>query len=213
MKRYIILILAAIHLPAVAQEVVKEKKRWVVAEAGVRMPLGKLADKIAPSPEFGLWYRRKLENNDMMDLGLSLYVPLKPHRFDYVAPDSLYRVKAKGVSGMAGVRFNKIYSLPGRYNKSIEWVSSFGYAFFTYHDTPAEYSHENFPERYNNEEHKINTYTKSFSTFHIGQGIKFQFNGFGIQAHYNYAPYGIFSDHVPKDFGSHSLSLSLTYKP
>lgn len=183
-------------------------------EAGIRIPMGKLKEKIGTSPEFGFWYRTRIEHNDMLDIGFTIYVPQDKRRFDYVAPDSIYRLKAEGISGTVGFRFGKIYSLGGKHDNKIEWLSTFGWAFFTYHDTPAELQHERNPEptpRQNNEI-RISTYTKSFNTFNIGQGLRYSIGDFGLQAAYNYSPYGIFSDHVPKDFGSHSLSFGILYK-
>ena len=214
MKKLIYAVMAVLcSLTALSQTDTTFYKRYNV-ELGVRVPLGNLAAKMGTSPELGFWYRTRIEHNDMLDFGITLYLPQKRERFDYVAPDSLYRVKAEGVSGMVGMRFCKVLKLPGRYDKSLEWVTSYGWAFFTYHDTPAELHDERNPDPEPRAEGEIvmNTHTKSFSTFHVGQGLRFNFHNFGLLAQYSYSPYGIFSDHVPKDFGSHSLSLSLIYQ-
>jgi len=83
-----------------------------IGEAGVRVPLGNLADKIGTSPEFGLWYRCRMDESvDMVDIGVSISIPGNTREFDYTTPDSLYRTKAKGVCGMIGIRPTKVYTV------------------------------------------------------------------------------------------------------
>lgn len=173
----------------------------VMIEAGMRVPLDKLGDKTGPSPEVGLWFRSRLRNGDMLDIGGTIYVPSSPQYFDYKDKGELYQVKPTGVSGMAGIRLNKVYELQGsKYKKNAEWVSSFGYAWFCYRDnympgTPQE-----------------NTSLKALSTFHVGQGVRLNIDNIGFQLHYNYSPYGQFSSHVPSDFGAGSLSFGIIYR-
>jgi hypothetical protein len=215
MKDKLLLVLAMLgSMAGIAQVNDTVPYKRFLAEAGVRVPLGRLTEKMGPSPEFGLWYRTRIEHNDMLDLGISLYAPQGVKQFDYTEADSLYRSKAQGLSGMAGLRFCKSYHVPGRYNNSIEWVSSFGWGFFTYHDTPGETRPKSRPDRKPRNEYEINieTHTKSFSTIAVGQGIRYNIANFGLQAHYNYSPYGLFSGHVPKDFGSHSISIGICYR-
>jgi hypothetical protein len=173
----------------------------IMIEAGMRVPLDKLGDKIGPSPEVGLWFRSRLRNDDMFDIGGTIYVPSSPQYFDYEYRREQYQVKPTGVSGMAGVRLNKVYELKGkRFKKNAEWVSSFGYAWFCYRDNYApDTPHEN-------------TSLKALSTFHVGQGVRLNIDNIGFQLHYNYSPYGQFSSHVPSDFGASSLSFGLTYR-
>jgi hypothetical protein len=109
--------------------------RRLVFEAGVRIPVGHMADKVGASPEFGAWWRTRISHNDMVDLGASIWVPLQRSDFEYNFRGAVYTTQAVGVSGMVGVRLCKIYHVGGgRVPKSVEWVSSFGYAFFTYYD-------------------------------------------------------------------------------
>ena len=173
----------------------------VLIEAGMRVPLDKLGDKIGPSPEVGLWFRSRLRNYDMLDIGGSIYVPSSPQYFDYSSRGYIYEVKPTGVSGMAGVRLNKVYELKSiKHKKNIEWISSFGYAWFCYRDNNASDTAQE------------NTSLKALSTFHIGQGVRLNIDNIGFQLHYNYSPYGQFSSHVPSGFGASSLSFSLTYR-
>lgn len=179
-------------------------ERFII-EAGIRIPMDKLANKIGPSPEFGLWFRSRMPNNDLIDAGFSLYLPTNRREFDY-NDNGVYRVKPIGISGMVGVRINKLYALGGsRYKKSLEWCTTGGYAFFMYND-------KEFMSGDGREQESVRSYAKALSTFQIGQGIKFTVNNMGIQLHYNYTPYGLFRDHVPDNFGSHSLTAGLFYK-
>ncbi|MGV3461271.1 MAG: hypothetical protein ACO1N9_12540 [Flavobacterium sp.] len=200
---------------ATAQEMLKitqidtTRTDWFLGEAGVRVPLGKLADVMGPSPEVGLWYRRKIDHGDMLDLGGSFYLPVNKREFEQKSQDGIFHTDAIGVSGMLGCRFSKLYQVR---NTTFEWTSAFGYAFFTYDDEAAQYSHENFPERYDDDNKEHSSYVSGLSTFHIGQGIRIRRKNFGAQLHYNYTPYGMFSKVVAKDFGAHSLSLGITYR-
>lgn len=181
-----------------------------VGEAGIRMALGKLADKIGPSPEIGLWFRSRMDkdSNDMIDIGGSIYILSNRREFNYTTPDTLFRVKAKSVSGMAGFRAAKVYTVG--FDLSLEWMSTFGYAFMLYDDKEARYKHLAFPEEF--EDSDNNSFTKAFSTFHIGQGIRLNYANVGLQVQYNYTPYGLFTDYVPQNFGSHSLSFAIVYR-
>ena len=173
----------------------------VSIEAGLRLPFGELADKVGVSPEVGLWFRTRLRNDDMLDIGGTVCIPSNIKEFDYQSHGEMYKVSPAGVSGMAGVRFSKVYKLNSdRYKKSTEWLSSFGYAYFMYRDryalnTPAE-----------------NNSHKALSTFHIGQGLRLNVDNVGFQVNYSYTPYGQFSSHVPQSFGAHSLSVGIVYR-
>ena len=168
-------------------------ERFIV-EAGVRFPLDKLADKIGPSPEFGLWFRSRMPDNDMIDVGFTLYTPTNRREFNYINDKAVYAVKPCAVSGMAGVRFKKL----------IEWSTTAGYAFFMYTD-------KSFKTVRDTRSSSPAT-SKAFSTFHIGQGLKLNVNNVGLQVHYNYTPYGLLSDHVGNNFGSHSLTFGIFYR-
>lgn len=173
----------------------------VAIEAGLRIPFGGLKDKIGASPEVGLWFRSRLRNNDMLDIGGTVCIPSGIKEFDYESHGENYKVSPAGVTGMAGVRFTKIYELnSGRYKKSAEWISSFGYAYFMYRDA------------YAMDTPKENNSLKALSTFHIGQGLRLNIDNVGFQVSYNYTPYGQFSSHVPQSFGAHSLSLGIVYR-
>jgi hypothetical protein len=173
----------------------------VAIEAGVRIPFGNLADKIGTSPEIGLWFRTRLRNDDMLDIGGTVCIPSGIKEFEYESHGETYKVSPTGVLGMAGVRFCKVYKFgTGTYRKSAEWMSSFGYAYFMYRDRYAM----NTPQQNNSH--------KALSTFHIGQGLRLNVDNVGFQVNYNYTPYGQFNSHVAQNFGAHSLSLGIVYR-
>jgi hypothetical protein len=176
-------------------------------EAGARLPLDKLADKVGISPEVGFWFRSRLRNDDMLDVGFTLWAPTDMQPFSYNDRGDRYTVSPTGVSGMGGFRMNKVYPLGrGRYTTSVEWVSSFGYAFFMFRDRYSE------PAQHSGTAAEEATPLKALSTFHIGQGFRFNIDNIGLQVQYNYTPYGQFSSHVPKDFGSHSFTIAVVYR-
>jgi len=208
MKRYCIVIAVIFCQMASAQEPTKDSVNYerFIAEAGIRIPLAKMADKIGPSPEFGFWFRSRIPNNDWVDVGFSLCTPTNRREFIYMGDKATYTVKPAAVSGMVGVRFNKIYALGGnRFKKTLEWSTTAGYAFFMYSD-------KEFNIGRNGQDAYTNTVAKALSTFQLGQGVMFSLNNLGLQLHYNYTPYGLFSNHVSNDFGSHSLTVGVFYK-
>lgn len=209
MKAYFALIIFAFCLMANAQQTLTDTTFYerIIIEAGLKIPISNLADKIGPSPEFGLWYRTSMPNNDMIDAGFTLYMPTNRREFDYKDEAEVYIVKPAGVSGMVGVRFNKLYSLGGaKYKKSMEWSTTGGYAFFMYNN-------KDFVTGNGRTGDVVQTYAKALSTFQISQGLKYTINNMGVQLQYNYTPFSLFSDHVPDNFGSHSFTLGLCYKP
>lgn len=203
MKKIFITILLLCNAMAFSQDCDQ-----IIGEAGIRIPFGTLADKTGLSPEFGIWSRSGVTDcRGMFDIGMSFYIPTNRQEFDYAANDSIYRVKAKGVSGMAGIRMAKDYVIGDKLE--VQWLSAFGYAFFMYDDKPGRQGHSNHRH---DEGNASNAGLKGLSTFHIGQGIRFGYSHFGFHINYNYTPYGMFSNYVPKDFGSHSLSIAIVYR-
>ncbi len=188
-----------------------EKLRYyerVMIEAGMRIPMDKLGDKMGASPEAGFWFRSRLRNGDMLDVGFSAYVPTAATPFDYSDRGDVYKVSPAGASGMAGFRMCKVYDLTSsRYRKSLEWMSSFGYAWFMYRD---RYAADEGPRPGGSINE--NSALKALHTFHIGQGLRFNIDNVGFQVNYSYAPYGQFSSHVPKDFGGHALTVGVVYR-
>jgi hypothetical protein len=194
-------------------------------ETGILIPLGNLKDKFEISQQFGFWYRTRIEHNDMMDFGLSFYIPSNPSQFTFKGNDSIFSVKPKGLHGMIGFRVNKLYNFKVLNQKiTLEWSSSIGYSFFIFDDlenrlydknnppTEAEIQKKNEEDRKNHVIRFHNTYSKALSTLHLGQGITLNYNHFGLQCHYNFTPYNWFSKRIDADFGNSSLSLGGFYK-
>ncbi|MFP5438482.1 MAG: hypothetical protein ACLGH8_11885 [Bacteroidia bacterium] len=173
----------------------------VMAEAGARIPMGRLADKFSISPEVGLWFRSRIYIQDMLDVGFTVYVPTENRPFAYRDMGQVYAVRPMGANGTAALRFCKPYSIG---TTRLEWVSTFGYAFFMFRDRFNGITPNGALQKDN---------TKGLSTYALGQGIRVDLTTMmGIQAHYNYTPYGQLSKHVTDSFGSHSITLGLYYK-
>lgn len=212
MKHYIIAALFCIgstwsqelNLPDTTMISPKVKKPYyerVIAEAGARVPFGGLADKFSISPEVGLWFRSRIYRQDMLDLGFSLYVPTENHAFSYSDIGQVYPVRPMGTNGTAALRFCKMYTTG---TTKIEWVSTFGYAFFMFRDKFDGVTSNGALQK---------DASKALSTYALGQGIRISLTSMmGVQAHYNYTPYGQLSKHVSNSFGAHSATFGLYYK-
>ncbi|MES2484723.1 MAG: hypothetical protein V4581_02090 [Bacteroidota bacterium] len=217
MKNLLILLILLGSAVAHAQDVFRDSTITdttayprLVIETGLRIPVGNLADKVGTSAEFGAWWRTRIAHNNMLDAGFSLYVPQNPQDFSYRFEGADYTTKAIGVSGMVGVRLCKVYSLGTR--SSVEWISSYGYAFFTYYDEAKDQAEAAQPGRKTLEDDnthtiEIDTYARGFSTFHIGQGVRLNIGRLSFYGSYNFTPYGLLSSYVPDNFGSHSISV------
>jgi len=222
MKNLLILLILLGGAAARAQDVFRDSTttdstsyhRFII-ETGIRIPLGNLAGKVSTSAEFGAWWRTRIAHNDMADVGFSLYIPQNPKDFTYRFRDTDYTTKAIGVSGMVGVRFCKIYNLGSK--ASVEWVSSYGYAFFTYYDEAKDQAEEMLPrgktlQDDNTHTITIDTYGRAFSTFHVGQGVRLNVGRVSVYGSYNFTPYGLLSSYVPDNFGSQSVSVALGFR-
>ncbi|MEE1899659.1 hypothetical protein GN157_07215 [Flavobacterium rakeshii] len=206
MKKVMFLKILLLTFYATAQvEVVKDTvyERFF-GEAGLRIPIGN-GNRYGVSPEFGLWYRTK-RANEVYDIGFSLFTPLNREVFIYKLNNREYSVKLQEVSGMVGVRMNKLYVMRNQ-NFALEWESSLGYAFLLY-NAPRE---EGIDENFQNGD-MVTGYSKGFSAFHLGQGVRFWYKNTGFQVKYNFTPYKLFTNYVPSGLGSHSLSLGFIYR-
>jgi hypothetical protein len=213
MKHYLVLLLLLCAITTGAQELIQQdsstvsvtpKKPYyerVIAEAGVRVPLGTLADKHGVSPEVGLWFRSRIYKQDMLDVGFTVYVPTENNFFNYSDLGQTYAVRTMGANGTAALRFCKPLE-SGRLK--VEWVSGFGYAFFMFRDKFSGNTSNGYLEK---------DATKGLSTIAMEQGLRVLLTPMmGVQAHYNYTPYGLFSRHVPQSFGAHSFTVGLYYR-
>ncbi|MDP2160223.1 MAG: hypothetical protein Q8K02_07060 [Flavobacterium sp.] len=200
---------------SIAQEIVsdtinikKEKKheRFYI-ESGIHIPLDNLSKVIQPSPQIGFWYRSEFQKDNFVELGFNVFIPIKKEAFVFNIPDTLIKSDPKGASGMVGFRFNKIYQ--PFYNKSIslEWNSSFGYAFFLY-----DANYHRYLNQLQSETETNKPYSRAFSTIHTGMGFKINYKNTGFQAHYQWTPYALFSDYIDENFGSQALQIGIFYR-
>ncbi len=184
----------------------KKYERFYI-ETGIHIPIDNLAKVIKPSPQIGVWYRSKFQENNFVEIGFNVFIPLKNESFVFKVPDTLIKTNTEGVSGMVGFRFNKLYHPFHKKEVSIEWNTSFGYAFFMYDANYHRYLNELESETKTNK-----PYSRAFSTFHIGTGFKFNYKNIGCQVHYQWTPYALFSDYIDKNFGAQALQIGIFYR-
>jgi hypothetical protein len=216
MKKLLIIITIFLSLAANAQEFVKDTTKYprIKIESGMFIPIGNLKDKIGVSSQTGFWYRTRIDHNDMMDLGVNIVIPKAENSFAYQGKDSVYNVKAKGVTIMIACRMNKNYPVTiFNRKKNFEWSSTFGGSFFSFEDKehPEDesgwYINDNGDRTY-----RFDTNTKSLNCLYLAQGIGLSSNRLGIHIDYNYTPYDLFSKRVEKGFGNSSLTMSLSLR-
>lgn len=184
----------------------KKSKRFYV-ETGIHIPIDDLAEVIKPSPQIGVWYRSEFQKNNFVEFGFNVFIPLKNESFVFKVPDTLIKTNAEGISGMVGFRFNKIYHPFHKKDVSIELNTSLGYAFFMYDANYHRYLNE-----LENESKTDKPYSRAFSTFHIGTGVKFNYKNIGCQVHYQWTPYALFSDYIDKNLGAQAIQIGIFYR-
>lgn len=216
MKKLILIIAASFNFSGFAREFVKDTTKYqrFKIESGMFIPLGNLKDKIGISSQTAVWYRTRIEHNDMMDFGINIIVPNTENSFEYKGNDSIYNVKAKGLTIMIGCRMNKNYSITiFNRKKTLEWSSTFGASFFSFEDkeNPEDDSGWHTDEN-GNQVYKIDTNTKALSCLYLAQGIGLSSNRFGFHVDYNCMPYDLFSKRIEKGFGNSSLTMTLSLK-
>jgi hypothetical protein len=216
MKKLIAISILFLTQIVVAQEFVKDTTKYqrFKIELGMFIPVGNLRDKIGVSNQASFWYRTRIEHNDMMDFGINFIVPNVENSFVYKGKDSIYNVKAKGLSIMLGCRMNKNYQVTiFNRKKTLEWSSTFGGSFFSFEDKEnPEYDGGWHTDENGSHVYKIDTNTRALSCIYLAQGIGLSSNRLGIHIDYNYTPYDLFSKRIEKGFGNSSLTMSLSLK-
>jgi hypothetical protein len=177
-----------------------EKYERVYIEVGAFNPIGTLKDKVKLSPNLGFWFKTKLRADESIDVGFNINYFKANEKFAYQKSDSIFISQAEGVSGMIGLRYNLNYKLSK--NISIDWFPSFGYGFLS-HKPQVQATNLIAKETMNRQ---------FLSTFHLGQGIRFNVDNIGFQVQYQYVPYHIFYKHLDKNFGAQGLTFGIVYR-
>ena len=177
----------------------------VVFEVGALYPIGKLKAQIAPMPNIGLWYKTRIKGETFAEFGFNTSIMNGLQTYDIQRSDSIFRVKPRGLGGMVGVRFVKNYKLSNR--ASVEWIPSIGYAFIMHKGDFVSFANKD-------DSRSINPDTKSggLSSMHFGQGIRINYDNIGLQAHYQFTPFSIFTNDVSSEFGNQSFVFGLVYR-
>ena len=170
-------------------------------EAGFVMPIGNLADRFELSPSFGFWYRSKMFPIDYIDIGFNFFILKNPSDAKFKYRDSIVNYKSKYFAINIGARFAKVIPLSRMTNRtSVEWNSGIGLALNVY-EAPNDL-------QFDEGEHT----NEILTTFYLSQGIKLNYKNLGIQAHYQWSPYGLFNEKLEKNFGSQSLMFGIVYR-
>lgn len=216
MKKLIAISIFCLSQCITAQEFVKDTTKYqrVRVESGMFIPVGNLKDKMGVSSQTSIWYRTRIDHNDMMDFGINIIVPNVENSFVYKGKDSIYNVKAKGLTIMFGCRMNKNYPVTiFNRKKTLEWSSTFGGSFFSFEDKENPEDDSGWHTDGNgNQVYKVDTNTKALSCVYLAQGIGLSSKSLGIHIDYNYTPYDLFSKRIEKGFGNSSLTMSLNLK-
>lgn len=173
----------------------------IYVEAGFVKPLGKLSNKFGMSPSFGFWFRAKMSREDYFDVGFNFFIPKNPATVNFKYRDSILKYKSKYFAINIGSRFAKVVHMSLKSNDfNLEWNSGIGMALNVY-DAPDQI-------KFKGKEHSGEVLT----TFYLSQGIKINYKNIGLQCHYQWAPYGLFSERLENDFGSQSIMLGIVYR-
>lgn len=177
----------------------------IIFEAGMLYPIGKLQEKIAPMPNLGLWYRSQIRKDLFMDVGFNVSIINGLQTFDIERNDSIFKSKPRGLGGMVGFRFSKIYRLSQRAN--FEWCPSIGFAFLPYRANFIGFSNTNDTRSINPEQK-----TKALLGMHLGQGIRLNYDDVGFQVQYQFTPFSVFTKDIAHDFGNQSFVFGVVYR-
>ena len=199
MKKYILALIGLMFNIMQSQTNNPEYER-VYIEIGYLKPLDKLSNKFDISPSFGFWFRNRIQKNDYVDLGFNFFIPNNPSNINFKFQDTILSYKSRYFAINIGARFAKVLPLSLQTNDfNFEWNSGVGLALNTY-KAPDEID---FGDDHSGE---------ILTTFYISQGIKVNYKNVGLQCHYQWLPYGFFSERLEKDFGSQSLMFGIVYR-
>lgn len=177
-------------------------------EAGVWIPLGNLSNKIAISPNFGVWWGGSLRNhkNFRIDMGSSIFFPQRPKEFEYLLPDSVFTAKIKSVSGVLGFQLTKTKQLSNNFMVNyFDLVSGIGIGFYQTGDSKPKTNPKDEDDYYN------------VDTIHLSCGVTlrktvFKGRSIGIALRYNFTPPRLFQSNVREGFGNSSITTSLQFR-
>jgi hypothetical protein len=200
MKKYIIVLVCLVFCNTHAQKSKPNFER-VYVEAGFMQPLGNLSNKFEVSPSLGFWFRSRAVKNDFIDLGFNFFIPKQAPNVNFKYRDSILSYKSKHFAINIGARFAKVVPLSLESdNFNFEWNSGIGLVLNIY-KAPEEIEFEG-------EENSGEILTTIF----LSQGIKVNYKNVGLQCHYQWSPYGLFSKNLEKDYGSQSLMIGIVYR-
>lgn len=200
MKKYFLILVCLVFYPIQAQKSKPNFER-VYVEAGLVQPLGSLSNKFEVSPSFGFWFRSRTIQKDFVDFGFNFFIPKEAPNVNFKYQDSILSYKSKHFAINVGARFAKVLPLSLESDDfNFEWNSGIGLALNVY-KAPDEIEFEG-------EENSGEVLTTIF----LSQGIKVNYKNVGLQCHYQWSPYGLFSKNLEKDYGSQSLMFGIVYR-
>lgn len=216
MKKYIQILSIICFLNSFSQEkqINNSKFKHYKFETGILIPIDNLKSKIGVSSQFGFWYRKLQENNDILDLGFQITIPNVKDNFAFKGEDSIFQVKAKGFEFKLGTRMNKLYSINSNKKETVlEWSSGFGLSVFMFEDKENPEDSSGYKiDKNGNRVYVIDTNTKGLTSLYLSQGLSFTSTNWGINLIYNFVPYHWFSKRIDSDFGKSSLSFNTSFK-
>jgi hypothetical protein len=187
---------------AIAQKpLAKAKYEGVYIEAGFVQPLGRLASRFEMSPSFGFWIRTTESGKNFVDLGFTLFIPRNASDINFRFKDSTVSYKSQKFAISVGGRYAKVFRLSSDPEGfSGEYNAGAGLAINMYL-APDELEFE-----------KGERSEEILTTFYLSPGFKINYRNTGLQLHYQWAPYGVTSQKIRANYGSHLLMFGIVYR-
>lgn len=199
MKKLILLLLISVSMNG--QQILKKRKKFEVvsAEAGLLIPIGKLANKFDYAQSYGFWFRLGEDHGFAANIGFTTLILKNPRDISYKLNDSIYKIKSNKFGLDFGIRVvKKIPISKNKPNKYLELDSTIGFHYLDY----------NYPT--SNEKDNKNSFLDK-TTFLLAPEIKYIYDNVGLKAQYRFAPFDILENFESK-FGSHSIVFGIVYK-
>ena len=203
-------LLANLSVYAQHDTLVNERQEFKKIETEIAWinPIGELIDYYNPTPAFGIWVRNIWSSNSVLNYGFQVSFP-KNHRFEFVQDN--YTSSTKSFAGNLGLKLDKVIIGKLEDKHFLTWSTHLGYGFYFYDDVKLREEYNNWSKKKKEEDTKP-IFIRPFSTIHLGQSIKYNFQNMGVFVQYSFTPYYLFNNVIDKRFGSQSISLGISYK-
>ncbi len=169
-------------------------------EIGIFVPIGNLSKNLKLYPNISYYLGVQINEKYAVDMGTSIFIPIKPNSLTYKLKDSILKGKPY-VSGTIGFWISRTEKL----NKNYTWENRLGTGIgFLQTDIPT-----NKPKEDNDRVRGTETIF-----LNIGMCIKKKISNrkdVGVAVNYYLNPYNLFAKHLIKNFGNQYATIGLSY--